>query len=144
MARRRRRSNPDPEPVEEPIEPATSEPTEEPVEESTTTETTEPSAPALTQKDPEDYEYKIRIDRIENDQVCILCEEVDGNDGFAVWLPVEEVEKLSPEELIERIQPDIDRRIEMLVELKRKEEEERRKLELVKKLKESKVFEAPR
>lgn len=101
-------------------------------------------SPPPTQKDPEDYEYHVKIDRIEDDQVCILCEEVDGNDGFAVWLPLEEVEKLSPPELMERIQPEIDRRIEFLIQLKKKEEEEKRKAELLKKMKESKVWEAPR
>ena len=89
-----------------------------------------------TKKDPDNYEYKISIGRIEDDQVCILCEEVDGNDGFGVWLPVDEVEKMTPEQLMEIIQPEVERRIELLKEIKKKQEENKKKEDKLKHLKE--------
>ncbi len=82
-------------------------------------------------KSIDEYEYKVRIDRVENNEVCIVCEEVDGNDGFGIWIPIEQFKKMKKKELEDLIKQEIKRRKEFLKNIereKKKQEEEQKKI----------------
>lgn len=83
-------------------------------------------------KDIDDYEYKVRIERVEGDDVTVVCEEVDGYDGFGVTFKLSEIEDLTPDELVEKLEPHVEKRIELLKEVKAREEEGKAKLERIK------------
>ena len=99
----------------------------------------EPSAPPRA-KSVDDYEYTLKIHEVDPDAgtVTVLFEEVDGNDGFAVALQVDEFRKLAANRLrLEKwAHEQVQRRIELLKQVKAVEERKAKAREEVKELEE--------
>ena len=80
------------------------------------------------QKEIDDYEYRIKVHDADDTNVTLLLEEVDGNDGFAVTFPIEEIEPIitDADALRKKLEPYVENRIELLKSVK--EEEDTRKI----------------
>ena len=87
----------------------------------------------MSQKPIDIYEYNVKIHEIDpsTNTVTLLFEEVDGNDGFAVSLSVDELKNLIKDgKFDEWAQQRVKERLELLkrVEQERKAREEARKV----------------
>ena len=80
-----------------------------------------------TQKDIDDYEYKVaelRIDRENKDVIGIVFSEVDNLDGFCVWVPVSELRRMIKEGVLREWAEDrVAERKNQLKQDKQKEKE---------------------
>ena len=80
-----------------------------------------------TQKEIDDYEYKVaelRIDRENRDVIGIVFSEVDNLDGFCVWVPVSELRRMVKEGVLKEWAEDrVAERKNRLKQDKQKEKE---------------------
>ena len=80
-----------------------------------------------TQKEIDDYEYKVdelRIDRENRDVIGIVFSEVDNLDGFCVWVPVSELRRMIKEGVLREWAEDrVAERKNLLKQDKQKEKE---------------------
>lgn len=87
----------------------------------------------MAEKALDDYEYRVKVHEVTEDSVTLLLEEVDGNDGFGVTFSLAEIEPIinDPQALLDKLEPYVEQRIELLKQVKQEEETRKVKKEEV-------------
>jgi len=75
-------------------------------------------------KDIDDYEYRVKVHDADNTTVTLLFEEIDGLDGFAITIPISEIEEVLNDAMAlrQKLEPHVEQRIELLKSVKQQEE----------------------